>query len=61
MFREGFRNFLSGNWDRARKALSPIEFVKKAPDTPTKVIMDYMKEYNFTAPDDWQGYRVQDD
>ena len=60
VFNEGFKNFLRGDFKRARKMLLQVEFIKKGQDGPTKVLMDFMKETNFETPENWPGYRLQD-
>ena len=60
MYNEGFRNFLSGNWQRARKQFRQVESVKRAPDTPTSILMKYMAETDYEPPKDWKGYRIGD-
>ena len=61
MFNEGFKNFIYGNWNRARKQLRQVEFVKRMPDRPAQILLEYMEKWNFEAPEDWRGYRVQED
>lgn len=60
VFNEGFKNFLKGDFKRARKMLMQVEFIKKSVDGPTKVLMDFMKETNFEKPENWPGYRLQE-
>ena len=35
VFNEGFKNFIGGNWNRARKQLRQVESIKRMPDTPS--------------------------
>lgn len=60
VFNEGFKNFLKGDFKKARKVLMQMEFLKKPADQPTKVLMDFMKETNFETPENWPGYRLQE-
>ena len=60
VFNDAFQNFKNGNWSRARKQFRQIESIKKSPDTPTQVLLDYMAKYNYEAPADWPGYRVEE-
>jgi len=53
MFEDAFKSFTEGNWNRARKQFRQIETIKREPDRPTQVLLEYMAEYNFVAPDDW--------
>ena len=57
MFNDGFKNFVKGDWRRARKMFRQVEQVKRAADRPTEVLMEFMAETNYEAPDDWLGYR----
>jgi len=60
VFNEGFRNFISGNWTRAQKQFRQIETLKRAPDRPTQVLLEFMARTNFVCPDDWKGMRAAD-
>ena len=61
VFNEGFKFFIKGDWKMAKKILKQIEFVKKVPDTPTILLLDFMGKTNFVAPADWKGYRMAED
>ena len=53
--------YQKGEWARARKLFRQVESIKKGLDTPTQVILDFMAKTNYVAPEDWKGYRYQDD
>lgn len=61
VFNEGFKNFIGGNWNRARKQLRQVESIKRMPDRPSQILLEYMEKWKFEAPADWRGYRVQED
>ena len=61
IFNEGFSFFIKGDWKLAKKLLLQIEFIKKVPDTPTNLILDFMAKSFFVAPSDWKGYKIADD
>jgi len=60
VFNEGFKNFIKGNWARARKQLRQIESIKRARDRPSEVLLEFMASLNYLCPDDWQGWRHAD-
>lgn len=47
VFNEAFKNYTKGNWERARKQFRQVESLKRAPDGPSKVLIEYMERYNF--------------
>jgi class 3 adenylate cyclase len=56
LFKNGIQNYLDGHWDKARKYLE--ESFNLAPDDkPTKVVIEYMRGFNFIAPNTWKGFR----
>ena len=57
MFNRGFKFYLEGDWAQARKVFRTVETVKRAPDVPTQVLLNFMAEYDFEAPEDWAGWR----
>lgn len=61
VFNEGYKNFIGGNWNRARKQLRQVEAIKRMPDRPSQILLEYMQKWKFEAPADWKGYRVQED
>lgn len=51
----GLESYLTGDWSTARTKME--ECLKLYPeDVPTTVILDVMKEHQFVAPPDWQGW-----
>jgi hypothetical protein len=55
-FKTGMNYYISGNWQKSQKYLTQCQEIVPT-DKPTKVILDYMKEYNFISPREWKGYR----
>lgn len=59
VFNDGFKQFIEGNWSRARKQFRQVESIKRSPDTPTKNLLEFMAKYDYVCPPDWKGYRLQ--
>jgi hypothetical protein len=57
-FAAGFRDYVNGDWEQARENFQHVETVKGAVDFPTRSLLSIMGEFNFQAPDSWQGYRA---
>ena len=57
-FKKGFEQYIKGDWKKSADYLNRIQGELIAEDAPTMLILNYMKEYNFHAPEDWAGYRV---
>jgi class 3 adenylate cyclase len=55
-FREGFNNYISGNWEKSYKLFKDAIFLDPN-DGPTKTLMNFIKKNNKKAPDNWKGYR----
>ena len=56
-FREGVDCYLSGDWEWARDFLQWC-VAQHEDDTPPKLLLEFMGEYNFEAPPGWPGYRA---
>jgi class 3 adenylate cyclase len=54
--RLGISSYMAGDWSKAKTYLTEA-LAHKPNDQPTKVILNYIKEFNFTAPESWKGYR----
>ena len=55
-FREGFNSYISGSWAEAEmKFIDCLKICEN--DGPTCTLLDYMKQYEFKAPNDWAGFR----
>ena len=51
----GMKAFEAGQWDVAQKHFNDVLEQSRGKDGPSKYLLGRMKEYNFKAPDDWQG------
>ena len=62
-FREGFRAYQAGDWPTARAVLQECCAARRSltgeplSDGPSTTLLDFMAKHNFSAPEDWQGYR----
>ena len=56
-FEEGLSHYIYGDWEEAASFLYRALYLDNT-DGPTKTILEYIKKFNFKAPDDWDGYRV---
>jgi hypothetical protein len=57
-FKRGFDLYIKGQWDKAGEILASIQGRLIEKDAPTKLIIIYMREFNYKAPADWKGYMV---
>jgi hypothetical protein len=62
LFEKGVNTYLEGKWSEARGLLQQCDdMMKKIPsldgDGPSKTLLRYMENLNWTAPDDWGGFR----
>ena len=56
LFSRGMESYTGGKWDKAHKLFNDcLKLVND--DRPTKVLLKYMEEYNYIAPQSWKGYR----
>lgn len=56
-FSEAFDNYIKGDWGACKSKLD-LCFNQRPEDGPSLTILGVMKELNFMAPSDWQGFRV---
>ena len=59
-YREALASFFSGDWENAAEWLEQCLGVWPS-DGPSKLLQNYVAEYNYTAPEEWKGYRNIDD
>lgn len=57
-FESGVHLYIEGYWPEAKAILQDVERIKGYSDTPTRKLMQFMKQYNYIAPDDWKNHRV---
>jgi class 3 adenylate cyclase len=56
-FRLGFDGYVKGNWQIAKTQFETCLELDPN-DGPTKTLLNYLKECNYKAPEDWTGYRI---
>lgn len=63
LFSRGFECYRDGLWMEAKRVLEECQWSRKnaknkeIEDGPSSTLLQYMKSFNFCAPDDWPGYR----
>ena len=60
-FHEGIDFYIKGEWDSAKAKFERCVNLSKnngPPDGPSSFLLSFMEETNFTAPNDWEGYRI---
>lgn len=57
-FKRGFDHYIKGKWEECFNELNKIEGNMIETDAPTRLILNYIQEYNCKAPSSWKGYRV---
>ena len=55
MWRNGFKEYINGNWEKSKEILQSLFDEKK--DGPSNTLLNYMGFFNFKAPENWKGYR----
>merc|ERR1719160_2392353 len=60
-FNMAFLNYEAGEWTVARDILTSTRFLLTTEDGPSTALLKYMKDYDFTEPPGWQGFRVFND
>lgn len=56
-YERGISEYEAGHWRSSRELLEQsLEF--KPADGPSQALLTYMRDYDFTAPSNWPGYRV---
>lgn len=61
-FNKGIDEYLNGDWSRAREFLEETDTLMSEAGTdcgdgPSRTILKYMKNKDWTCPNDWMGYR----
>jgi hypothetical protein len=51
------RNYDAGEWEVAREFFLLTQDMLGDVDTPSSCLLNYMTEFDFKCPDNWQGYR----
>lgn len=56
VWQKAFDTYVQGNWGDTKSKFEA--FMELRPDCgSTSVVYSYMQNRNFTAPNDWKGYR----
>jgi hypothetical protein len=56
VYNEATHQYLAGNWLEAKATYEMAQKLRPT-DGPCGVMLDYMKEHDFVAPEDWRGFR----
>lgn len=56
VFKFGVNSYLQGDWPLSKKFFER-SLEMKPNDKPTKVLLNYMKEFNYKSPETWKGCR----
>jgi class 3 adenylate cyclase len=56
VFKKGMKYYIGGKWDKATDYFNECLSIYPN-DEPTKVLLKYLKEHDYEAPSNWQGYR----
>lgn len=56
VFDEGFKQYIAGNWEQAKKFFETC-LTMKPNEEPSKVLLNVMGKHMYSAPSNWKGYR----
>ena len=56
-YNNGMQKYVEGKWDVAKTLLMKAESILGDKDVPSDNILEYMKQFNYIAPSDWEGYK----
>ena len=56
IYKDGFDNYLNGNWEGAKKNFEKI-LLMKSNDKVTENLISFMQESEYAPPVDWQGFK----
>lgn len=59
-FADGFKNYQSGDWKRAKRIFEFVPKMKGMEDVVSEKLLSFMAEYNYVAPANWKGCREVD-
>ena len=57
IYNSGMEAFKKGSWEEAKKLLTNAQELINEEDPAFKINLEYMEKYNFTAPNNWKGYK----
>ena len=54
----GFKAYEEGDWEKAKQLLNQTSItIPNVLDGPSQVLLEFMEEYDWVAPNNWQGFR----
>ena len=56
-YNQAMKKYIEGEWEEAKNLFLKGENILGEKDIPSQNILNYMKEYNYYAPVDWEGYK----
>jgi len=56
IFQVAFKAYLKGDWSTTKRKLEEC-LTLRPEDGPTNTLYEYLKENDFIAPEEWEGYR----
>jgi hypothetical protein len=56
-FQRGLDAYFAGDWAQAKRDFEAVLELRPE-DGPSRTLVEYMRELNFTRPIDWDGFRV---
>lgn len=56
LYEDGFQNYLSGDWEGARRNFEEVLLIK-SDDKVAQNLISFMEESEYVPPDDWQGFK----
>eukprot|EP00744_Colponema_vietnamica_P002709 GILI01004220.1.p1 GENE.GILI01004220.1~~GILI01004220.1.p1 ORF type:complete len:852 (+),score=253.70 GILI01004220.1:189-2744(+) len=54
---KGMQSYISGDWGLAKVQLEQCQTKKGRPDGPSQTILSFMSGFEYSAPQDWAGFR----
>ena len=57
IYNSGMEAFKKGSWEEAKKLLTNAQELINGDDAACKINLEFMEKYNYTAPNNWKGYK----
>ena len=61
IYNSGMEAFKKGSWEEAKKLLTNAQELINGDDPACKINLEFMEKYNYTAPNNWKGYKDEGD
>ena len=61
LYNQGMEKFRSGEWNEAKNNLLRAQDILGEEDVACKKNLEYMEKYNYLAPNNWKGYKEEDE